>query len=144
MQEKIWQELIKLSKKAEQKKEIPVAAIIVKNNKVIAKAYNRRQKNKDVLGHAEILVIRKAEKKLKDWRLNDCFLYVTLKPCELCEKIIIHSRIKEVFYLVEPLLFKKEYQKTTFKKTETNVCQEYKKILQNSLKKRRKSRVNML
>ena len=90
----------KESLKANKKNEIPVGAVIVKNNKIISKAKNNRQKKYNVLGHAEIIAILKAEKKLKDWRLDGCTLYVTLEPCDMCYKIINESRIDKVEYLV--------------------------------------------
>ena len=87
--------------KANKKNEIPVGAIIVRNNKVISKSHNNRQKKYNVLGHAEINAILKAEKKIKDWRLNNCDLYVTLKPCSMCENIIKQSRINNVYYILD-------------------------------------------
>lgn len=112
-------ELLKLSKKAYKNNEVPVGAIIVFNNKIIGKGYNVRTKNNDVLGHAEIIAIRKAARKLKDWRLNECDLYVTLEPCSMCKEIIKQSRIKNVYYLVNKLDYKKEYEKTSFIKDDT-------------------------
>lgn len=78
--------------------EVPVGAVIVKDNIVIAKAYNLRQKKKSVLGHAEILAIEKASKKLNSWILEDCTIYVTVEPCIMCTGTIIQSRIKRVVY----------------------------------------------
>lgn len=112
-------ELLKLSKKAYKNNEVPVGALIVFNNKIIGKGYNVRTKNNDVLGHAEIIAIRKAARKLKDWRLNECDLYVTLEPCSMCKEIIKQSRIKNVYYLVNKLDYKKEYEKTSFVKDDT-------------------------
>lgn len=101
MQKKYYEEIIKLAKKAFKKGEVPVGAIIVKNNKIIAKAYNKIEKYKDATMHAEILAIKKASKKLKNWRLNDCEMYVTLEPCTMCSSAIELSRIKKVYYLVK-------------------------------------------
>lgn len=95
-----FEEAIKEAIKAYKKGEIPVGAVIVKNDKVIAKAHNNRQFNHNVLGHAEINCILKAEKKIKDWRLNECDMYVTLEPCEMCNMFIKESRIKNVYYLM--------------------------------------------
>ena len=78
--------------------EVPVGAVIVKDDVVIAKAHNLRQKKKSVLGHAEILAIQKANKKLDSWMLDDCTLYVTVEPCVMCAGTIIQSRIKRVVY----------------------------------------------
>ncbi len=79
-------------------KEIPVAAIVVKDNKIIASACNRKEAEKDVTFHAEILAIREASKKLGRWRLDDCELYVTLEPCPMCAWAILQSRIKSVYF----------------------------------------------
>ena len=80
---------------------MPVGAVIVKNNKIIAKAYNKREKNQIATHHAEILAIQKACKKLKSWRLDDCDMYVTLEPCPMCAGAIINARIKNLYYAVK-------------------------------------------
>ena len=77
---------------------MPVGAVIVKDNKVISKAYNKREKHQIATHHAEILAIEKACKKLKSWRLDDCDLYVTLEPCPMCAGAILNARIKNVNY----------------------------------------------
>ncbi len=132
--EKYIQVAYKEALKAYKKNEIPVGAVIVKNNKIIAKSHNNRQKKHTILGHAEINVILKAEKKLKDWRLDDCEMYVTLEPCEMCEKIINESRIKKVYYLLNS-----ERNKHIF--VQINDCNDlksaYQNILQNFFKKMR-------
>ena len=110
-----FDELLKITNKAFKKNEVPVGALIVQNNKIIAKAYNKRNKKHDIINHAEIIVIRKAANKLKDWRLNGCELYVTLEPCNMCKEIIKQSRIDNVYYLVDKYSYKKEYGKTKFK-----------------------------
>ena len=138
MKEKYFDLLISLARKAAKHNEVPISAIIVKDDKLIAKAYNKRVKKHDVLNHAEVMVIKKASKKLKDWRLFDCELYVTLKPCSICEAIIKQSRIKNVYYLLEKPENKKEYSKTKF--TKTNLCtyeQKYEYILHNFFQKKR-------
>lgn len=78
--------------------EVPVGAILVKGDKVIAKAYNQRETKQLVTAHAETMVIEKACKKLHSWRLEDCILYTTLEPCIMCSGVIINSRIKKVVY----------------------------------------------
>ena len=78
--------------------EVPVGAIIVKDNKIIAKAYNKKEKNNDPLGHCELLAIRKACKKINSWRLIGCDMYVTLEPCMMCLGAIIHAKIENVYY----------------------------------------------
>ena len=88
------------AKKAYKKGDVPVGAVIVKNGKVIAKAYNKKEKNKIATYHAEILAIQKACKKLKTWRLNECELYVTLEPCLMCAGAIIQSRISKVYFSI--------------------------------------------
>lgn len=97
MNQLIYDELNKLIAKAIKKNEVPVAAVIVKDGKIIAKAYN---KSNSVLDHAEIICIKKASKKLHNWRLNDCELYVTLEPCDMCREVIKKSRIGKVYYIL--------------------------------------------
>ena len=101
MQEKYYEEIIRLAKRAYKKGEVPVGAIIVKNGKVLAKAYNMVEKDKNATLHAEILAIKKASKKLKNWRLNGCEMYVTLEPCDMCTGAIKISRISKVYYMVK-------------------------------------------
>lgn len=85
-----------LAQKAYKKGEIPIGAIVVKNNKIISSAFNNREKTQQATNHAEIIAINKACKKLKSWRLNDCELYVTLEPCAMCAGAILNARIKRV------------------------------------------------
>lgn len=87
--------------KALKENEVPIGAVIVLNNKIIAKAHNQKEKKNDVTAHAEILAIKKASKKLNNWRLNDCKMYVTLEPCAMCASAINQSRIKELIYALE-------------------------------------------
>lgn len=101
MKEKYSKEIIKLAKIAYKKGEVPVGAIITKNDKILARAYNKIETSKDATMHAEIFAIKKASKKLKNWRLNDCEMYVTLEPCTMCSSAIELSRIKKVYYLVK-------------------------------------------
>jgi len=79
-------------------KDIPVGAVIVKNGEVVSLAHNEKEVLSDVTGHAEILAIRRAEQKFKNWRLNDCEMYVTLEPCPMCTWAIIQSGIKSVYF----------------------------------------------
>ena len=88
---------LKEAKKAYDKGEVPVGAVIVKNGKVISKAYNLKEIKNDTTNHAEILAIKKASKKLNSWRLIDCEMYVTLEPCSMCAGALIQSRIKKVY-----------------------------------------------
>ena len=96
--EKYMIEALKEAKKAYKKNEVPIGAIIVKDNKIIARAYNKKEKNNIATHHAEILAINKACRKIKNWRLNDCTLYVTVEPCVMCCGAIVQSRIKKVVY----------------------------------------------
>lgn len=89
---------LKEAKKAYNNDEVPVGAVLVINNQVVSRGYNNRQKNKDVLGHAEIIAIKKATKKLDAWILEGATLYVTLEPCLMCAGVILQSRIKRVVY----------------------------------------------
>ena len=98
MKEKIVKKLIELNNKAISDDEVPVSCIITKENKIISYAYNSKIKNKSPLDHAEVIAIKKAAKKLKTWNLNDCVLYVTLYPCDMCLSIINEARIKKVNY----------------------------------------------
>lgn len=95
--EKFMKEALKEAKKAYDKLEIPVGAVIVRDNKIIARAHNLKELKQDTTKHAEILAIKKASKKLNNWRLTDCEIYVTLEPCPMCAGAIINSRIKKVY-----------------------------------------------
>ena len=99
--DRIINELDKLIIKAKKHNEVPIAALIVKNNKIISKTYNKVEKNNNVLNHAEILAIIKASKKIKNWRLDNCELYVSLEPCEMCKTIIKKARIKKIYYFTK-------------------------------------------
>lgn len=79
-------------------KDVPVAALIVKNGEIISLAHNKKELMNDVTAHAEILAIKDAEKKQNNWRLEDCIMYVTLEPCPMCATAIVNSRIKEVYF----------------------------------------------
>ena len=87
---------LKEARKAYKHNEVPVGAIIVSNDKIIAKGNNQRENSGDVTKHAELIAIRKASKKKKDWRLNACTMYVTLFPCPMCASAIIQSRISKL------------------------------------------------
>ena len=83
-------------RKAEALEEVPIGCVIVMNGKIIARGYNRRNTDKNTLSHAELNAIRKAAKKLGDWRLEGCTMYVTLEPCQMCAGALVQSRIDEV------------------------------------------------
>ena len=97
LQEKFMKLALKEAKKAYDKEEIPVGAIIVKDNEVIAKAHNLKELKNDTTKHAEILAIQKASKKIKSWRLENCEMYVTLEPCSMCAGALIQARVKKVY-----------------------------------------------
>ncbi|MBR4260360.1 MAG: tRNA adenosine(34) deaminase TadA [Clostridia bacterium] len=90
-------EALKQAQKAYDKLEVPVGAVIVKDGKIIARAYNQKEEKNDTTNHAEILAIKKASKKLGSWRLIDCDMYVTLEPCSMCAGALIQSRIRKVY-----------------------------------------------
>ena len=90
-------EALKEAKKAYNKLEVPVGVVIVKDNEIIARAYNQKEMKNSPIKHAEIIAIEKACKKLNNWRLNDCEMYVTLEPCPMCAGAIVNSRIKKVY-----------------------------------------------
>lgn len=97
MEEKFMKAALKEAKKAYDKLEVPVGAVIVKDGKIIARAHNLKETKYDTTKHAEILAIQKASKKLNSWRLIDCEMYVTLEPCSMCAGALINSRIKKVY-----------------------------------------------
>lgn len=97
-EEKYIKKALKEAKKAYLLDEVPIGCVIVKDNKIIARSYNTREKDQMVTSHCEINAIRKASKKLKDWQLIDCELYVTLEPCSMCAGAIYQSRIKKVVF----------------------------------------------
>ncbi len=92
------QEALKEAQKAQILDEVPVGAVLVKNNQIISKAYNTKELSQNVICHAEIKVINQASKRLKNWRLLNCYLYVTLDPCVMCWGAIISSRISRLIY----------------------------------------------
>ena len=116
--------------------DVPVGAVLVMNNKIITKSHNMRVKKNNPLYHAEILSVIKASKKLKKYNLNDCELYVTLKPCSMCTAVINNAKIKKLYYLLDKPLNKKEY-KTCYELLQTNVCDDYKEVLSDFFKKLR-------
>lgn len=98
MQEKFMKAALVEAKKAEEKNEVPIGAVIVKDDKIISRGHNLRENKKNSLLHAEIVAIDKACKKTKNFRLEDCEMYVTIEPCLMCAGAIVQSRIKKVYF----------------------------------------------
>lgn len=94
--EKYMKEAIKQAKKAAAISEVPIGCVIVYQDKIIARAYNKRNTKKNTLAHAELIAINKASKVINDWRLEDCIMYVTLEPCQMCAGAIVQARMKKV------------------------------------------------
>ena len=94
--EKYMQEALRQAKKAYALGEVPIGCVIVHEGKIIGRGYNRRNTDKNTLAHAEITAINKASKKIGDWRLEECTLYVTLEPCQMCAGAIVQARIPQV------------------------------------------------
>ncbi|MBQ9277856.1 MAG: tRNA adenosine(34) deaminase TadA [Lachnospiraceae bacterium] len=90
---KYMKQAIRLAKKAAANGDVPIGCVIVHEGKIIARGYNRRNADKTTLAHAEILAIKKASKVIGDWRLEDCTIYVTLEPCQMCAGAIVQARI---------------------------------------------------
>lgn len=95
--EKYMKEALKLAKKAYTLGEVPIGCVIVYEDKIIGRGYNRRKTDKNTLSHAEITAINKASKKMGDWRLEGCTLYVTLEPCQMCAGAVVQARIPTVY-----------------------------------------------
>lgn len=96
LDEKYMREAIKQAKKAYALEEVPIGCVIVYDGKIIGRGYNRRAIDKNTLAHAELQAIKKASRKMDDWRLEGCTLYVTLEPCQMCAGAIVQARIKRV------------------------------------------------
>lgn len=94
--EKYMKEALRQAKKAYAIDEVPIGCVIVYEGKIIGRGYNRRTTDKNTLAHAELIAIKKAGKKMDDWRLEDCTMYVTLEPCQMCSGAIVQSRMKKV------------------------------------------------
>lgn len=94
--EKFMRQAIKQAVKAKKLDEVPIGCVIVLGEKIIARGYNRRNTDHTSLAHAEMMAIKKACKRLGDWRLEECTLYVTLEPCQMCAGAIVQSRVKRV------------------------------------------------
>lgn len=94
--EKYMREAIRQAKKAVSQGDVPIGCVIVRDGKIIARGYNKRNARKTTLAHAELIAIEKASKKVGDWRLEDCTMYITLEPCQMCAGAIVQARIPKV------------------------------------------------
>lgn len=94
--EKYMKMALKEAKRAYDLNEVPIGCVIVRDDKVIGKAYNKRNTDKNVLSHAELMAMQQACKKTGDWRLEDCTMYVTLEPCQMCSGAMVQARLKKV------------------------------------------------
>lgn len=95
-EKKYMREAIRQAKKAAEAGDVPIGCVIVADDKIIARAYNQRNKKKTTLAHAELLAIQKASKKTGDWRLEECTMFITLEPCQMCAGAIVQARIPKV------------------------------------------------
>lgn len=151
MEVKFMKEALKEAKKAYNKLEVPVGAVIVKDGQIIARAHNLKESKKDTTKHAEILAIQKASKKLGSWRLLDCEMYVTLEPCTMCAGAIIQARVGKLYIgtmdyktgacgsvlnVLEdyPFNHKVEYETGILKEECENILQEFFKELRKNKK----------
>lgn len=134
-EEKYMKYALKEAKKAEKKGDVPIGAVIIRNNKIVARAYNQIEIKKNSIFHAEILAISKASKKKKNWRLDDCILYTTMEPCLMCCGAILQSRIKKIVYGAKN---ESNNSKILLKNVDikSNVCEEEcRKLITNFFKK---------
>ena len=147
MIKKIHTLLLKEARKAYEKEEVPISAAIIKDGKVISKAHNLKESKNSVLAHAEILAVEKACKKLNNWRLDGCDIYITLEPCSMCAAVLHQSRIDNIYFftkrencgnynLLEQILVEKNSNKIT-KYSYIDYSDESKKLLQDFFKNRR-------
>ena len=138
MDSEIFNILMENANKSLENNDVPVGAVIVKDGKVLAFGYNTREKDQNVLGHAEINTILEAQRFLNNWNLSGCDMYVTLVPCSMCLEIIKQSRIDNIYYLLDKPASKKEFYKTKMQKiNDANYENKYADILSYFFKKLR-------
>lgn len=112
--------------------DVPIGAIVIQNNEIVGFGWNTREKDQDILGHAEINALMMATKRINNWNLQGCDLYVSLKPCSMCIEIIKQCRISNVYYLLDKSSSKKEYYRTNFEKISNNFLEsEYQEKISN-------------
>lgn len=138
---------IEEAKKALKKDEVPIGAVIVINDKIIAKAHNKRERTQSALAHAEVLAIKKACRKLKSWRLDNAEIYVSLEPCPMCAGAIANARINKIIYATKDTSSSDELCKKICESTRLNHkvkfeqgshSEEAKMLLQQFFKQKRK------
>jgi tRNA(adenine34) deaminase len=138
MDTEIFNIIMENTNKSLENNDVPVGAVIVKDGQVLAFGYNTREKDQNVLGHAEINAILEAQKILNNWNLSGCDLYVTLVPCSMCLEIIKQSRIDTIYYLLDKPASKKEFYKTKMQKiNDASYENKYADILSDFFKKLR-------
>jgi len=147
MLEEIFKTLVEEAKLAVNEGEVPISAVIVKDGEIIAKAHNLKEKNNLVVAHAEILALTIASKKLQNWRLDGCDIYISLEPCTMCASALHQARINNIYFFVPrdncgnlELLKQIAVEKNCNKKTNLECLQykdDLKKILQDFFKNRR-------
>lgn len=137
--DKYVDKIIELATLAYNNGDIPVGAIVVKNEKIIGYGFNKRNINGSVIGHAEIEAIEMACNYVGDWRLDDCSMYVTLLPCMMCTGAIVESRIKKIYYLCDRtnVCFNSKEYLNLVRVNDKNKCDEYLKLLQLFFENRR-------
>lgn len=118
MEEKMLKTLFKLAKRSLVENEFPVSAIIYDSNGIISTGYNKRNRTKKTTDHAEIIAVEKANKKLKNWNLENKCMVVTLEPCDMCKAVLKEARLKKIFYIIPRYKFKKQYKCTIFEQFE--------------------------
>lgn len=129
--------LLDLALIAKNNDDIPISAMVIEGQKIIGYGYNTREKEKNILGHAEINAIIMATQKKENWNLQGTTMIVTLKPCSMCMEIIKQTRIDKVYYLLDKLENKKEYNKTDFLKLNSSKEKKYKILLSDFFSKLR-------
>ena len=130
--DKYYDRLLELANISFVNNDVPVGAIIIKDNKIISEGYNTREKEQNLLGHAEINAIQNACKSLNNWNLQGCIMLVSLKPCSMCMEVIKQCRIDKVYYLLEKPMNKHEYSATKFELID---CQKFAQKYNNILSK---------
>ena len=134
-EKRFMERAIILSKEALKYGDIPVGAVIEKNGEIIGEGYNTREKDKDPIGHAEINAIKEASKKLGDWRLTGCRLYVTLEPCRMCSGAVMNSRIETVIYGADDMNDSQCNQEELNKNSPSHKVKVYRNFMEDECKK---------